>query len=426
MTSRRAFLRHAAALALTPQLRPFTDAALADLHRAFPDQTPEQVARNEDFWVPIQQAFTVSPTILNLNNGGVSPAPKTVQDALERYNHYANEAPSYFMWRIMDQGREPLREQLAALAGVSAEEIAVNRNATEALDTIIFGLPLRAGDEVVLSKYDYPNMLHAWRQRELRDGLKLRYVNVKFPSENETELADAYTEQFSPQTKVVHLTHLVNWTGQILPVARIAREAHRRGIEVLVDGAHSFAHLDYKISDLGCDYFGTSLHKWLCAPIGSGMLWMKKEKIASVFPLIANDKPQSDNIRKFENLGTRSFPIEQGVAQAVRFHQALGTPRKRERLFFLKNYWAEKAAQLPGVKLFTSLKKDFSGAICLFGIEGLEPAQVESQLLSRFKIHTSPTVWEDIKGVRVTPHIYTTLSDLDRLVDAIGKLAKRA
>ena len=425
MTSRRTFLRHAAALSLTPQLKPFSDTWLQTLAMSRPDLTPEQAARNEDYWVPIQQAFTTSPTLLNLNNGGVSPAPKTVQDALERYNHYANEAPSYYMWRIMDQGREPLREQLAALAGVSPDEIAINRNATEALDTIIFGLTLQRGDEVILSKYDYPNMLHAWRQRELREGIKLTYADVKLPSENEEDLANRYIERFSPKTKVVHLTHLLNWTGQILPVARIAREAHRRGIEVVVDGAHSFAHLDYRITDLECDYFGTSLHKWLCAPIGSGMLWIKKEKIAGVYPLLANDKPQSDNIRKFENLGTRSFPIEQAIGQALRFHNAIGTPRKRERLFFLKNYWSERAAQLPGVRLFTPLKKDFSGAICLFGIDGMEPAQVEGQLLSRYKIHTSPTVWEDIMGVRVSPHLYTTLGDLDRLVEAIGKVAKR-
>jgi len=426
MNSRRRFLHRAAALAIAPQLKPFAEADLLSLKNAFADQTPEQVARNEDFWVPIQQAFTTSTGILNLNNGGVSPAPKVVQDALERYNHYANEAPSYFMWRIMDQGREPLRESMAALAGVQPGEIAFNRNATEALDTIIFGLPLRAGDEVVVSRYDYPNMLHAWRQRELRDGIKLRYVDVKLPSENEAELTNAYVEQFSAKTKIVHVTHLVNWTGQILPAARIAREAHRRGIEVLVDGAHSFAHLDYKIPDLECDYFGTSLHKWLCAPIGSGMLWMKREKIASVFPLIANDKPQSDDIRKFENLGTRSFPIEQAVSQALRFHEAIGSARKAARLFYLKNYWAEKAARIPGVKLFTSLKREFSGALCLVGVEGLEPGPLEGQLLGRFKIHTSPITWEDLRGVRVTPHLYTTLPDLDRLVDALGKLAKRA
>lgn len=424
MTTRRHFLRQSASLAAFPSLKPFSDDFLHQLSRASASETPEQTARNEDFWVPIQQAFTTSPTILNFNNGGVSPSPKIVQDAVERYFRYANEAPTYFMWRILDQGREPLREQLAKLSGTSPEEIAIQRNATEALDAVILGLPLQRGDEVVLCRQDYPNMLHAWRQRELREGLKLNYVNLDLPIEDEGVLVRKYVEQLTPRTKVVHLTHLINWTGQILPVRKIADEAHRRGIEVLVDGAHSFAHLDYKIPDLGADYFGTSLHKWLCAPIGTGMLWVKREKISKIFPLVPNDKPNSDNIRKFENLGTRPFFLEQATGQAIRFQNALGTPRKQARLFYLKNRWAEEAARIPGVRLHTSLKPEFSGALALFSIDGLEPSAVEGQLLSRFKIHTSPIVWENVKGVRVTPHLYTTMGDLEKLVEAIGLIAK--
>jgi selenocysteine lyase/cysteine desulfurase len=426
MTSRRAFLRQSASLAAFPSLKPFAPDFLTTIQAAHAGETPEQTARNEDFWAPIQQAFTASPTILNFNNGGVSPAPSVVQEAVDRYYRYSNEAPSYFMWRILDQGREPLREQLAKLAGTSPEEIAIQRNATEALDAVILGLPLQRGDEVVLCRQDYPNMLHAWRQRELRDGLKLAYVNLELPIEDEGVLVRKYVEQFTPRTKVVHLTHLINWTGQVLPVRKIADEAHWRGIEVVVDGAHSFAHLDYRIPDLGADYFGTSLHKWLCAPIGTGMLWIRQDKIANVFPLVPNDKPQSDNIRKFENLGTRPFFLEQATGQAIRFHNAIGNARKQARLFYLKNRWAEAAARLPGVRIHTSLKPQFSGALALFSIDGLEPSAVESQLLSRFKIHTSPIVWENIKGVRVTPHLYTTMQDLDRLVEAIGVLARRA
>jgi selenocysteine lyase/cysteine desulfurase len=427
MPSRRSFLGNAAMLASTsliPSLKAFSKEELLNLGSYKPEKSALQLATDEDFWWQIQQAYTVSPQIINLNNGGVSPSPLVVQNAVDRYNKLANEAPSYYMWRIMDQGREPLRENLAKYAGVSPEEIAINRNATEALDTVILGLPLQRGDEIVMTRYDYPNMLHAWRQRELREGLKINYVELDLPLEDTELIVNKYVEQMTPRTKIVHITHIMNWNGQVIPAKRIADEAHKRGIEVLVDGAHSFAHLEYKIPDLACDYFGTSLHKWLSAPIGSGMLWVKKEKISKIFPLIPTDKPNSDNIRKFENLGTRPFMIEQAIGQALNFQLAIGNTRKEARLRFLKDYWAKEASKMPRIKMNTSLKPDFSGALAHFSVEGLEAGKMESELFSKFKIHTSPTKWEKLDGVRVTPHVYTSLRDLDRLLEGVLHLTK--
>ena len=312
---------------------------------------PDKLASDEEFWYFIQQAYTVSPSLINLNNGGVAPSPKSVQEAMKRYFDFSNEAPSYYMWRILDQGREPLRRNLARLAGADAEEIAIQRNASEALETVIFGLELKKGDEVVLSKQDYPNMINAWKQRELRDGIKLIWVNLDLPSEDNEYLANQYTNAFTASTKLVHLTHIINWNGQILPVRKIADMAHARGIEVLVDGAHSFAHIDYAIPSLGADYFGTSLHKWLSACIGSGMLYVKREKIKTIYPLFAGGDPHSTDIRKFENLGTRPFFIEQAIGKAIEFHEMIGSKRKEERLFFLKNYWMSQVKNVPKVNL---------------------------------------------------------------------------
>lgn len=429
MTTRRHFINQVSALAgasLLPTFKGLSSNDLQSISSFSPEKSALLMASDEDYWYQIQQAYTVSPQIINLNNGGVSPAPTVVQNAVERYGKFANEAPSYFMWRILDQGREPLRENLAKFSGVSPEEIAINRNATEALDTVILGLPLTRGDEIVMSKYDYPNMLHAWRQRELREGLKINYVNIDLPLEDNDLIVQKYVEQMTPRTKVVHITHIVNWNGQILPAKRIADEAHKRGIEVVIDGAHSFAHLEYKIPDLGGDYFGTSLHKWLSAPIGSGMLWVKKEKISKVFPLIPNDKPNSDNIRKFENLGTRPFMIEQAIGQALNFQLAIGNARKEARLHFLKNYWAKEASKIPKFKLNTPIKPEYSGALAHFSIEGMEAGKVEAELFAKYKIHTSPVKWEKLDGVRVTPHVYTSLQDLDRLLDGIKYLATKS
>ncbi|NBV10659.1 MAG: aminotransferase class V-fold PLP-dependent enzyme, partial [Chitinophagia bacterium] len=244
--------------------------------------SPIEIASDEDYWSVVQQGYTASPNIINLNNGGVSPSPRIVQEAVERFNKLSNEGPSYFMWRILDQGREPLRYKLAQLAGADPEEVAINRNATEALNTIIFGLNLKAGDEIIGTKQDYPNMINAWKQRSSRDGIVYNQLNFKFPIEDEDVIVAAFEKAITPKTKIIHITHVINWIGQIMPVQKLCAMAKKHGIETIVDGAHSFGLLDFKVPELGCDYFGTSLHKFLSAPIGSGMLWIKKQNITKI------------------------------------------------------------------------------------------------------------------------------------------------
>ncbi len=426
-SSRRKFLQQFGTLSLAFGTNSLFHQAHAEVFAAANHKvqhlSPEEVAADEDYWSAIQQAFTVNPNIINLNNGGVSPSPRIVQEAVERYNKLSNEGPSYYMWRVLDMGREPLREKLAALAGCNPEEIAINRNSTEALNTVIYGLPLKAGDEVVGTKQDYPNMIHAWKQRQQREGIVYKQISFDFPIENDEAIVSAYEKAITLKTKLLHITHVVNWVGQILPVQKIADMAHAKGIEVLVDGAHSFGLLDFKIPDLHADYFGSSLHKFLSAPIGSGLLWIKKEKINKIWPLLCNDDPQSDNIRKFETLGTRSFPIEQGIGEAINFHNAIGSKRKEERIRYLKNYWAEKVKDIPRVKLHTSFNAKYSCAICGFSIEGLTPAELDNELMHKYKIHTVSIVWENISCVRVTPHVYTRMADLDKLVNAIKNIA---
>lgn len=428
MNNRRTFFKRSAALSLGAF---GANSLFNQLHAAeFADA--EQLwnplsDRNEDYWKVIQDAYTASKSeIIILNNGGVSPSPIVVQEALEKYNKQASQGPSYYMWRIIDKGREPLRQRLAKLAGCDAEEIAINRNATEALNTIIFGLPLQKGDEIIGTVQDYPNMIQAWKQREMRDGLVYKQLSFDFPIENDEQIVKAYEDAITPRTKILHVTHIINWVGQIMPVKKICKMAHAKGIEVVVDGAHTFGLLDYAIPDLDCDYFGTSLHKFLSAPVGSGMMWIKKDKIEKIWPLLCNSVPQGKDIRKFETLGTRSFCIEQAIGEAINFQEGIGSRRKQERLHFLKKYWAEQAQQIPGVKIHTSLNPAFSCAIAGVSVEGLKPEEVDSKLMKDYKIHTVGINWENIHAVRVTPHVYTKLSDLDRLVGALEKISKKA
>lgn len=389
------------------------------------DLPPDVVATNEDYWATIQQAYTVDPNIIYLNNGGVSPSPKIVQDAVDRYNKMANEGPSYFMWEILDQGREPLRHKLAALAGCDAEELAINRNATEALTTIIHGLPLKAGDEVIGTKQDYPNMINAWKQRAMREGIIYNQISFDFPIDDDDAIVDAYAKAITPKTKIIHVTHVINWVGQIMPVQKIARMAHSHGIEVVCDSAHAFGLLNFHIPDLECDYLGTSLHKFLSAPIGSGLLYIKKDKIEKMWTLMCSGTPLGPDIRKFETLGTRSFPIEQGIGEALNFHNEIGPQRKQERIHYLKKYWAEKVKDIPGVKLHTSLDPKYSCAICGVSINKMDVGDLSKELFAKYKIHTVSIKWENIQCVRVTPHVYTAIQDLDTLVNAIKTIAAK-
>jgi selenocysteine lyase/cysteine desulfurase len=428
MDSRRKFLKKAGAaagaLALSPLLTKSEVLEWEEKTNYLAKLDPKKITNDEDFWGWVRESFTVSTNIINLNNGGVSPQPKVVQDAHIRYYQMANEGPSFYMWRVLDQGREPLRAKLAKLAGCDPEEIAINRNATEGLNTIIFGLNLKEGDEVVLSKYDYPNMMNAWKQREKRDKIKLVWVDPILPFDTDEAFVNLYAKAITSKTKIVHITHMINWTGQFVPVKKIADIAHAKGCEVIVDGAHSFGHTEFKIEETGADYFATSLHKWLCAPFGSGFMYIKKDKIKNIWALLSNDKPDGDDIRKFESLGTRSFASEMAISAAIDFHNVIGSKRKEDRLRFIKNYWCEKVKNMKGVSFNTPLNAPYGCAIMNFSVEGWKASEIENHMFKVKKIHTVAIEYEKLNGVRVAPSIYTSLSDLDVLVEAIESVTK--
>jgi selenocysteine lyase/cysteine desulfurase len=428
MGDRRSFIRRLSAFSATTILTSLTQPAWSrNLEAALRDAenvSPEDLADEEDFWYYVQQAFTRDPRLINLNNAGVSPAPIIVQDTMKQYYDMSNELPSWNMWKVLDAGRESLRKNLAGLAGCSPDEIAVNRNSTEGLETIIFGLQLKAGDEIVASKLDYPAMLYAWKQREMRDGVKVNLIDLNLPSEDESYLVNQYVKAFTPKTKVVHVTHMINWNGQIMPVKRIAEEAHKRGIEVIVDGAQTLAQIKFTIPELGADYFAASLHKWLFAPIGTGLLYVKKDKIKNLYPLFAAADDPKDDIRKFEHLGTRPSYIEQAIGKAIQFHGMIGVERKQKRLQYLKNYWMGKLKDVPEVIFGTSMDPKWGCAIGLVSVKDRKPQDLNFFVLNFHNIHGSAFTWENLEGIRISPSVYTTIKDLDALVEGVKGFAK--
>jgi selenocysteine lyase/cysteine desulfurase len=384
---------------------------------------PPEIAQDEQFWQTIRKQFSQDAQLINLNNGAVSPQPKPVQNALIENYRQANRQPSYYYQEKLEEQRDALRASLAEEVDSSPEEIAINRNATEGLNTIIFGLPLERGDEVVVSNYDYPYMLNAWRQRQKRDGVKLNPVTLQMPEEGEEAIVQKFANAITARTKVVHITHMINWTGQILPAKKITEMAHEKGCEVIVDAAHALGHFAHSFAAIGCDYYAASLHKWMCAPFGTGMLAVKNDKIAKLWPLLSSYDPKSDDIRKFEILGAKSMAAEVAIGNAVDFHRNIGMQRKEARLRYLKRYWLEQVQDVKGLTIFTSQNPDYSCGMATIAIDGQSPEALQQHLHSRQKVRTGRIDWEDVQGIRISPHIYNKTDELDRLVEGIRKIS---
>ena len=392
--------------------------------KATADRTADEMATDEDFWREIQQSFTLDRTIINLNNGGVCPSPRVVHETLKRYLDQSNEAPSYSMWRILEPNIESVRRGLARAFGCDAEEIAITRNASEALEICQFGLDLKPGDEVLTTNQDYPRMLNTWMQRERRDQIKLKQIAFPVPPPSPDTLYEIFERAITPRTRVIHVCHITNLTGQIFPIKRICKLGRERGIEVIVDGAHAFAHFPFTHADLDCDYYGTSLHKWLLAPVGTGFLYVRKAKIKSLWPLMACDKTQDNDIRKFEEIGTHPAANHNAIAEALTFHEGIGAERKAARLRYLKNRWAKRLEQSGRVKLLTPYDPQQSCALANFTVDGIDPVKLGAHLWDKYRINCTPIVHAEFKGIRITPNVYTTLGEIDTFCEAVEKVIR--
>jgi len=424
MNTRRDFL----SLGLAALTVPAIGALLKEVEgatRRVAHLTPEQAAMDEDYWSVIQNSFTVTRGIVNLNNGGVSPSPRIVTEALVRYIWQQEDATAYTMWQILEPQSETIRTGLAELFGCDREEIAITRNASESLEICLMGMDFKSGDEILTTTQDYPRMLTTLKQRERREGLVLKTVKIPIPPKNLSEIAEAFERGITSRTKLILVSHQVNITGQITPVKQICEMARAKGIETIVDGAHSFAQFDFKQKDLGCDYFGTSLHKWLYAPKGSGLLFVKRDKIEKLWPLMAAETKQNNDIRKFEEIGTHSAAPRLAIGEAMLFHNGMGGKRKEARLRYLSRYWMNRLKDVPKIRFNTSFVPAQSCAIANVEIVGVDPVAIGSYLFAKHRVFTTPIVHEEFKGIRITPNVYTTLGELDRFADLMEMIARK-
>ena len=426
MNARRDFLRQVVPAGLVGVAALKTDwlARIASATEAVADRTPAELAADESYWREIQQAFTLDRTILNFNNGYTCPSPRVVHEALKRYLDVSNQAPIHFMWNQMEPNVETVRRNLAAEVGCDPEELAITRNASEALQICQLGLDLKAGDEVVTTNQDYGRMLDTWDQRVRRDKITVNKISFPVPTTNLSELTDRISRAITPKTKVIHICHITNLTGQLFPVRDIARLARARGIQTIVDGAHAFAHFPFKVSDLECDYYGCSLHKWLLAPVGTGFLYVRRENIAKLWPLTPAAASKAENIRKFEEVGTHPAANHNAIGEALAFHQAIGTERKAARLRYLNDRWAKRVEKLPGVKILNSREPNQAWGLFNVSLEGVDAPKAYEFLWTKYRIITAAIKRDDYQGLRVTPNIYTTLGEVDTFASAIEDLMK--
>ncbi|HOZ50706.1 MAG TPA: aminotransferase class V-fold PLP-dependent enzyme [Chitinophagaceae bacterium] len=384
---------------------------------SFPESIEDKV-RDENYWAKIQALYPKPENHINLNNGGVCSNSLLVERAYLTYYSLLNTSPSYFTWKVMEAGRDIIKQGLALMCNASSNEIALFRNATEALNNAIFGIPLNEGDEVVACHQDYIKCVSSWKQREDREKIKISWVEIN-GHETDDEVIKKYVDAFSPKTKVLHLTHVINWNGQILPVVQIANEAKKRGIIVLLDAAHSFAILETDVQKIDCDYMAVALHKWLSGPIAGGMLYIKKDRIASTYPLASSVTPLSDSIKKFEEMSIQVLPNLLALGYAIELQLKLSRQLKEARLVYLRERWTSQLISIPKIKFNINTLSNQCKAIANFQIDGEDPLNLEKILFDQFKIHVVGFNWPNLSGIRITPNINTKLDEIDTFVRAI-------
>ena len=411
----------AAAGAVLEPVRALASAEAAIGHDAPADAT----CSDEHFWFQMQQAFTVDRSLVNLNNGGVSPSPAFVQEAMGRYLAYSNTAPTYAMWKVLEPERETVRRRLARDFGCDKEEIALTRNASEGLQICQLGFDLEPGDEVLTTTQDYPRMVTTFEQRARRDGIVLRRFEVPIPAEDPAEIVARFERHLTPRTRLILMCHMINITGQILPVREVVRMARERGVPVIVDGAHTYGHFPFQRDDLGCDYYATSLHKWLFAPHGTGMLYVRRERIADLWPMMAAPEKLDSDIRKFEEIGTHPAANYLAIGEALTFHEGIGAERKAARLVYLRDRWAKRLLEHDRVHLHTSLRPGMACGIATVEIDGLDAVALAKHLWDEQRIIVVGIKHPEFQGIRVSPSVYTTVEEIDRFADAMESILKR-
>ena len=417
---KRAFLKKFLALgaAATPGA-----SAFGQLLSSVEHIPPKQLASDQDFWTKIRAGYKLKPDYINLENGYYCFLPQETLNHFIDHVKEVNYQGSWYMRTVRFKNKDAAAAKLASMGGCSPEEVIITRNATESLDLVITGKDWKQGDEAVMAEQDYGAMLNQFKLAKRRYGVVNKIVSVPNHPTSDEEIVDLYASAITSKTKLLMVCHIINITGQILPIRKICDMAHSKGVEVLVDGAHAFGHFEFNIPDLNCDYYGSSLHKWLSTPLGAGLLYVKKGKVDGIWPLLAEDERDPQDIHSLNHLGTHPVHTDLAINNAIDYHNAIGGARKEERLRYLQSYWTSKVRDIPGVIVNTPKDPSRHCGIGNVGIEGMKPHDFAKKLLDEYKIYTVAIDGANVFGCRISPNIYTTPAELDVLVKACKELA---
>ncbi|MBX2914055.1 MAG: aminotransferase class V-fold PLP-dependent enzyme [Cyclobacteriaceae bacterium] len=414
--NKRTFLKNLGLLSLSSL--PLFD-AIAKANENTAHLSAEAVASHEDFWATIRGGYKLKPDYINLENGYYCFLPQEILEHHINHIREVNYQGSYYMRTVQWDNKRKMAAKLAELAGCSPEELIITRNTTESLDMVIGGLHWKAGDEAIMAEQDYGSMLNHFKLMEKKHGIVNKIISVPNHPKSDEEIVKVYESAITPKTKLLMVCHMINITGHVLPIRKICDMAHAKGVEVMVDGAHAFAHLNFSIADLGCDYYGSSLHKWLSVPLGAGILYVKKGKAANVWPLLASGNPDPQDIYSLNQVGTHPVHTDLAIANAIDYYLKIGRDRKEERLRYLQTYWTSKVRNLAHINVNTPEDPKRHAGIGNVGVKGMKPQELADMLLKKYKIYTVAIDGAGVHGCRITPNLYTTTQELDTFVAAL-------
>lgn len=380
------------------------------------------IAKEEDFWAGIRSGYKLKPDYINLENGYYCFLPEETLENYIKHLREVNYQGSHYMRTVKEENKKKMIAKLAELVGSTPEEIGITRNTTESLDLVIGGFPWKAGDEAVMADQDYFAMQQMFKQAAKRYGIVNKMVSVPNHPKSDEEIVEVYAKAITPKTRLLMICHIINITGQILPVRKICDMAHSKGVQVMVDGAHAVGHFKFSMKDLDCDYYGSSLHKWLSVPLGVGLLFVKKEHIPNIWPLLAPGEKEEGDIMRLNHLGTYPVHSDLAIADSIDYYNMIGAERKEARMRYIQNYWTSKVRKLPNIILNTPEDPARSCGIANVGVKGMEPKVLAETLLKKYKIYTVAINGAGVFGCRITPNVYTTPQELDVFVKALTEL----
>tara|TARA_E500000318_G_scaffold110444_1_gene125914 strand:+ start:781 stop:2040 length:1260 start_codon:yes stop_codon:yes gene_type:complete len=417
---KRQFLRYMGSAAMAAPLFPITLDNVKLKEMPYPDKD------SEAFWERIRKDYRLKSDYINLESGYYNIVPTPILEKYMEHIQHVNYEGSYYMRTVQWENKKKAAARLAELVNCSEKELVITRNTTESLDMIIGGYPWKKGDEAVFAVQDYGAMQVHFHQMEDRYGIVCKKVSLPNHSESDEEIVSLYESQITPKTKLLMVCHMVNVTGQILPIRKICDMAHSHGVEVMVDGAHCVGHIDVDLAELDCDYYGSSLHKWLCAPLGAGMLYVAEKNIPKIWPLLAEHETDKTKIRRLNHTGTHPVHTDLTINDSIDYLEMIGMERKEKRMRYLQRYWSDQLRNVDNVVINTPIELHRSCGIANVGLKNMKPSDMAKTLLDEFNVWTVAIDFENVHGCRITPNVFTTTEELDQFVDAIKTMAKRA